>query len=319
MTKDQKMFVQNALGWSAVIITILIGSFWSYWGIMEFFHEGWHSVSVANSLFLFFVQYASLTVLFILLPLLAMRYKKIGLIVFIALAIFARFFFDGASFFTAYILIAFPLIGLGLLYFFGNIPNKKLAISLIIIFPLGIMLIAGIPQFITVMQRIDDGNYGTRTLECQGKPLVWAPRGPGFPAESHTWNEAKEICARLNRDGDAISDTVLNIWRLPDIEEAVRCQMIHNENAGGIWNKEKRRAEYEKRPDKETPLWVPDWEVIYYWTSEPSRENEEQAYIIDYKGGIFDKDMQRKPNYQSFRCVTDASKIDVFDKKQKIR
>lgn len=229
-----------------------------------------------------------------------------GLVLFVLLAIFATFFFAGASFQTVHLLITMPLIGLGLLYFFGEVEHEKLALFLIIGMPILIVLIGGIPQFVRVSQRVDDGNYGARVVDCQNHPTLWAPRGPGFPEEGVNWTDAEYVCAHLNEEGDALSDEALSLWRLPSVEEAVRCQMIHNENAGGVWNEETRQAEYEKRPDKETPLWVPDAEVIYYWTSDMSKETEDQAYIIDYKGGVFDKDIHSSPNYRSFRCVRDV-------------
>ncbi|MCW8966471.1 MAG: DUF1566 domain-containing protein [Candidatus Pacearchaeota archaeon] len=304
MKKGDKL--KNILGWTAVIITLIVNCFWSYWGILEFFHEGWYSSSILYSLFLLLFQYMLFTIIFIVFPLIALKYKKIGLACFIALGIFAAYFFSGASFQVTYLLLSLPLIGLGVLFYFGNPKKIKIARILIILLPLIIITLFGTPQLIKNIQRIDDGNYGMRTLDCQGTPLVWAGKGSGFPDTGYNWTDSMYICEHLSEDGTTVLNESQNIWRIPGIEEAIRCQMIHNENAGGIWNPDTKKAEYEKTPDKETPIWVPNSEIIYYWTSELSSETENQAYIIDYAGGIFDKDIRYSPNYRAFRCVKDA-------------
>lgn len=303
MKKREKL--KNILGWTAVVITLIISCLWSYWGILEFFHEGWYSPSIGNLLFLFFVQYMSLTMIFIVLPLVALKYKRIGLASFVILGIFSAIFFSGASFQVTYLLLAFPLIGLGVLFYFGEPKKIKIAKALIIILPLLVMIIFGTPQLIRNLQRIDDGNYGMRELDCQGIPLIWAGKGLGFPEKGYNWTDAMYICEHLSENGTEILNESQNIWRLPSIEESVRCQMIHGENARGVWNNKTKKAEYERIPDKETPLWIPNSEIIYYWTSELNSEIENRAYIFDYSGGIWEKDIRYSPNYRSFRCVKD--------------
>ena len=98
-------------------------------------------------------------------------------------------------------------------------------------------------------------------------------------------------------------ETEQNIWRLPSVEEAVRSMMLHGENAGGVWYADIEKAVYEKTPDKETPLWDVNSKVIYYWTADTSIQDEKQAYIIVYDGGIYDKRKIDRQGYLSFRAV----------------
>ncbi len=59
-------------------------------------------------------------------------------------------------------------------------------------------------------------------------------------------------------------------------------------------------ANYNTKPDKETPLWNPHSQVIYYWTSE---ENNERAYLVAYNGYILDRSKTSGPEYQDYICV----------------
>ena len=99
-------------------------------------------------------------------------------------------------------------------------------------------------------------------------------------------------------------DEEVNIWRLPTVEEAVVSQMLHGEDAGGIWDAENRKAIYRLTPDKETPLWDPHSKVIYYWTGTAS--GGDNAYIIVYNGGVFSRRVESLYGYLSFRAVKDC-------------
>jgi hypothetical protein len=172
--------------------------------------------------------------------------------------------------------------------------------------PLILMVAIAIPNIIRIQQRDNDNNFNTRVVDCQGQPLLWAGRGAGFPQTGSTWATAQYSCNHLSADGTQIMEEEQNIWRLPNIEEAVRCQTRAGENAGGTWNKEKQTVQYLRTPDKETPIWDPYSQIIYYWTSELVPGVENRAYIIDYQGGIFNKDIRYRPNYHAFRCVRDV-------------
>lgn len=187
----------------------------------------------------------------------------------------------------------------------GPRPSKHARLRLVVGIPLLIILIASVPQGIRVAQRVDDGDFGARTVVGNGVTLVWAPRGPGWPDTGTTWDEAREICRYLSEDGTTIMEEEQNIWRLPTVDEAVRSMMLHGENAGGTWDPETGRTTYEKTPDKESPLWDIHSKVIYYWTAESSGTDGTRAYIIVYHGGIFEKQKTDGQDYLTFRAVKD--------------
>ncbi|MBI9048037.1 MAG: hypothetical protein JEZ00_01340 [Anaerolineaceae bacterium] len=294
---------KNILGWIAVGISLLIALLWTIWGMLENFHEGWYASSIWQNLFLMLIQYIPFSLAFILMPLIAMRWRRMGLIIYIGLGIFCAFFFAGASFFVTYLMLAIPLTGLGLLFFFGNAQPRRLAVFLLTVLPISLMIIIAIPNIIRIQARLNDGDFSTRLVDCQGQPLYWAGRGPGFPEQGVTWADAQDACTHLSADGTELFEDEQNLWRLPDIEEAVRCQTRDGENAGGTWDAENETANYLNTPDKESPIWDSYSEIIYYWTGEWVPDRENYAYIIDYKGGIFKKNMLYSPAYQTFRCV----------------
>lgn len=68
---------------------------------------------------------------------------------------------------------------------------------------------------------------------------------------------------RLNKDGTKLEDDKINIWRLPSREDIVRSMTKKNNNVGGFLDNS-NNAQFETKPDKETPLWNPHSKVIYY-------------------------------------------------------
>lgn len=297
--KDKK----GIIGWIGVTITAVFSCLWAYWGAMENFHEGWYSVSVWENLFMMFFQYLLVTIVFVALALVILRWKRIGLALHILLAIFCVWFFSGASFSVVGFMIVLPIIGIGLLYYYGDPKPKKWAYRLIILLPLTIILAISVWQGVKVSQRIDDHDFGIRTVAGNGVTLVWAPRGPGWPDEGVTWDEAQTICRYLSEDGSTIMAEEQNIWRLPTVDEAVRSMLLHGENAGGVWDPATKTAVYEQMPDKETPLWDVHSPVIYYWTANTPAQEEGRAYIIVYNGGVFDRRKIDGQRYLSFRAV----------------
>ena len=287
-------------------ITVLISGIWAYWGAFENFHEGWYSTSIWENLFMFLFQYMLICIIFVLLALVILKWKKIGLILHIAVGAFCIWFFSGASFSVLGLLIIIPFILLALLYFFGEPAPKIWAYRLIIFIPLIIFLSISIPQGIKVSKRINDNQSGMRLVHGNGVILDWAPRGPGWPDKGTSWDEAKRICRYLSEDGMTVMEKEQDIWRLPTVDEAVRSMMIHGENAGGVWHPESEKPVYKKTPDKETPLWDVHSKVIYYWTSETSLKDEQQAYIITYHGGVYDRKKTNRQGYLSFRAVKEA-------------
>ncbi len=294
---------RQAIGWIGVGITVVLTGVWSFWGIIENFHEGWYAQSLWENIGMLFLQYLLFTFIFSGLGCLSLRFPKIGLVAHIALGVFTVLFFSGSSFQVTYLLIAIPLILLGLLYLFGRPKPRKLAYLLIICVPFLIIAVFGGINYARVSKRIDDGDYGLRIIEGNGITLAAAPRGPGWPRGGVTWEEAMYICAHLSEDGTELMESEQNIWRLPSVDEAVRLMSLHGENSGGVWNEKKKEAQYELTPDKESPLWDVYSQIIYYWTAVEAPNDK--AYIIVYDGGVFERKKDSSYGYLGFRAVKD--------------
>lgn len=292
------------IGWFAVAFVTLIASFWAYWGGIENFHEGWYYVGFWDNIFLMLVQYWLFALAFMIIGFIGIRFPKITLALCVVMGIAASIFFTNAHFSVIWLLIIIPFAGIGLLYFFGRPKPRWLAISITVGLPVLILLVTTIMGGIRVSKRLDDGDYGARDVAGNnGIVLTWAPRGLGWPDGGVSYEEAQDICARLNEDGTILLDEAVNIWRLPTVEEAIASQMIHGENANGSWDESAQQAIYDKIPDKETPLWDSHSKVIYYWTD--TKASDEQAYIIVYDGGIYPRAVDSHYGYLSFRAVKD--------------
>ena len=294
---------KQVIGWIGVGITVVLTGVWSFWGIIENFHEGWYSQSLWENIGMLFLQYLLFTFIFSALGCLSLRFPRIGLAAHIALGVFTIIFFKGSSFQVIYLLLAVPLILLGLLYLFGRPKPRKLAYLLIICVPLVIIAVFGGINYARVSRRVDDGNYGLRIIEGNDITLAAAPRGPGWPQTGVSWDKAKYICAHLSEDGTELMEREQNIWRLPSVDEAVRLMSLHGENSGGVWNEQKKEAQYELTPDKESPLWDVYSQIIYYWTADEA--NNDRAYIIVYDGGVFERRKDSSYGYLGFRAVKD--------------
>ncbi|MDD2405394.1 MAG: hypothetical protein PHU24_02920 [Sphaerochaetaceae bacterium] len=109
-----KVNAKIIIGWLGVSISLIFSSLWAYWGAIENFHEGWYSTSIWENVFMLMFQYLLLTIVFVLLAMVALRWKRIGLALHIVLAIFAVWFFNGAAFNVVGLMIVIPIIGLGL-------------------------------------------------------------------------------------------------------------------------------------------------------------------------------------------------------------
>ncbi len=297
---------KSILGWIGVTITILISSVWAYWGAVENFHEGWYSASIWENIFMLMFQYLLFTIVFVLLAVITLRWKKIGFVLHFVLAAFCVWFFSGASFSVLGFMIVIPIVALGVIYYFGIPRPKKWAYRLLVTIPAIIILSISVPQGVSVSQRVNDNDFGIREVKGNGVVLMWAPRGPGWPDKGTTWDEALNICRYLSEDGTSLMEEEQNIWRLPTVDEAVRSMALHGKNAGGVWDRAAEKAIYNITPDKETPLWDVHSKVIYYWTSETSAADTRKAYIIVYHGGIYAKMKTDGQSYLSFRAVKDV-------------
>lgn len=296
------------IGWIAVSISVLFTGLWTYWGIIENFHEGWYSESIWDNLLMLLIQYLSITIIFVILAMVSLKWPKAGFFMHIGVGIFLAIFFSGASFSVVYVMMILPLTLMGLGYLYGRPKPKKVAYILLVAVPLVIMLAVAPYNMNKISKRVNDGDFGARIVEGNGVTLEFAPRGPGWPDRGVTYDEAVAICTLLSEDGMTIMEEPQNIWRLATVDEMVRCMSLHNENCMGIWDVENKHTVYAMRPDKETPLWDPHSKVIYYWTNDIVEEHPEDAYIIVYHGGVYDRRRFLGYSYLSFRAVKDVVK-----------
>jgi len=293
---DQRQIV----GWVAVGLSIVITCFWAYWGILENFHEGWYYESLLSNVGLMFVQYLSPLLIFMGVTLVSILWPRFGGGLHVIFALLVAWFFQAFTNTVTLLLIA-PLIGIGLLYWFGHARPRKIAFSLAVGFPILTLVIAGIAPVLRVSQRIDDGNLQARLVHGNRVDLIWAPDGPGWPRTGVNWHEAQRVCQYLDKDGLTLAPVPQQIWRLPTVDEAVRSMARHGQNSGGVWDTEIAKATYKTTPDKESPLWNVYSQVIYWWTA--TEVDEEHAYIIVYDGKVWSRAKQLSPAYLGFRCV----------------
>jgi len=291
---------RKIMGWVAVVISLAITCFWAYWGIIENFHEGWYFESLLTNLGLMFLQYLSPMVLFMGVTLISIYWPRLGGSLHVLLALAAIWFFGAFSNAGAFLIIV-PLIGVGVLYWFGRPQPRKLALSLIASLPILTLIISGIGSLLRVSQRVDDGNLQARLVSGNEVELTWAPAGPGWPRSGTNWFGAQQVCQHLSEDGLTSTPGSQNIWRLPTVEEAVRSMARHGQNCGGVWDAEIGQAAYKTTPDKESPLWDVHSQVIYWWTA--TEVDADRAYIIVYDGKVWPRAKQIAPDYLGFRCV----------------
>jgi hypothetical protein len=322
MMKPQKW--RQIVGWVAVGFSLAITCLWAFWGGIENFHEGWYYDSWAQNLALMFAQYLSPMLVFMAASLLSVARPRAGAML-PALAGAALLFYFRPLYRTALLLLAGPLLALGVLYWLGRPQPRKLAYALIAGLPLLTLVISGAYPAYLAATRFDDGNLRARLVEGNGVRLIWAPDGPGWPRDGVSvgladrsvgrrapdgpgwprdgvsWPEAVRRCQCLSEDGRTLAATPQNIWRLPTVEEAVRSLTRRGQNSGGVWDAATAQAVYRVTPNKESPLWNVHSKVIYWWTSTPV--DEEQAYMIVYNGRVWPREKRIRPGYLAFRCV----------------
>jgi hypothetical protein len=291
---------RRIVGWIAVGLSIVITCVWALWGILETFHEGWYHESLLSNLGLMFVQYLSPMLIFMGVTLISIYWPRFGGGLHIIFALLAVWFFRAFSNAATFLIIT-PLIGLGLLYWFGRPQPRRIAVAMAIGLPILILIIFGIVPVLRVLQRIDDGNLQARLVQGNGVKLIWAPDGPGWPRAGGNWYEAQQVCQYLDEDGLTPASAPQHIWRLPTVDEAVRSMARHGQNSGGVWDAENAQATYKTTPDKESPLWNVHSQVIYWWTA--TEIDEDRAHIIVYDGKVWPRAKHFGPDYLGFRCV----------------
>lgn len=239
-------------------------------------------------------------IVFLGVGLVSIYWPRIGGALHIAVALFAAWFFNIFSN-TVILFLLLPLIGIGILYWRGNLPPRKMTMRWMVGLPLLVFLASAIVPGYHVSQRIKDRSLDAQLVYGNEITLTWAPSGPGWPQEGTTWSEASEVCQLLSLDGLTLSDQPQNIWRLPTVDEAVRSMSLHKVNSQGIWDDLNGEAIYENRPDKEFPLWDIYSQIIYWWTS--TEIDQKNAYIIVYDGKVWERNKQMNIGNLGFRCV----------------
>lgn len=191
-----------------------------------------------------------------------------------------------------------------------------------------------------VLTRIDDGERGARLIEGNDSTLVWAPEGPGWNWKQDfggypSWNRIAlyglppvgmedkpgysvgtgvfasaedmaqyNLCLYLSEDGLTLATEPQNIWRMPTIDEYASAFARHGENAGCIWQGEgHNKMTCDILPDKETPLWAPELEPIYYWAAEEYSKFD--GYYVSYNGWVEKAYKSGGNPRHSYRCVRD--------------
>jgi hypothetical protein len=296
------------LGWTAISISTLTAGFWAVWGSIENFHEGWYFTSTLTNIELLLGQYLSPMLIVMLISIVALRWPGAALPVLGCLALAAAIFLHGGP--AAVHLISMPLLALAGLYFLGNPRPRRWAYRCLIGLPLLTALISGAYPGWRAIHRLDDGNYGTRLVQGNGVTLVWAPQGPGWPSHYASWHRAERNCALLSADGLSLASTTQAVWRLPTIDEAVRSLVYRGHNAGGVWNPVNQRATYRVMPDKDSPLWNPHSQVIYWWTG--TEAGDGRVYRIAYNGYVLAWDKRGWGDYWAYRCVREPEGQDPF-------
>lgn len=288
------------VGWIAVGLSLAITCFWAFWGASETFHEGWYYESFLMNVGLSAIQYLGPMLLFMGVGIISIYWPRIGGVIHVVAALFAAWFFNIFAN-TVIILILVPLVGIGILYWFGSPPPRKTATAWMVGLPIVVALVAGVVPAYRVSQRIVDRSLDAQLVSGNEVTLLWAPSGPGWPQAGTNWHEAVQVCQSLNQDGTTVASAPQHIWRLPTVDEAVRSMALHGENSGGVWDDQNGQAIYEKKPDKEFPLWDIYSPIIYWWTA--TEVDQEHAYIIVYDGRVWSRAKQLNMGNLGFRCV----------------
>jgi len=290
---------RQIVGWGAVGLSTLASCFWAFWGSIENFHEGWYHDSFAMNLGMMVSQYLLPMLLFTAAAVVGIRWPRLGAGIHFVAALWAAWRFRGAAPLGIYASIVGPLAVMGVGYWFGRPDPKRRAVAGVILLPRLTALICGAEPAWRVAGRVNDGDFFGRRLTGNGVDLVWAPRGPGWPDDGVSWDEAQRRCRNLTMDGLSPADTPQDIWRLPTVEEAVRSMTRHSRNSGGSWDAAQARPTYLRIPDKESPLWNTYSKVIYWWTA--TEVNDRDAYIVVYNGQVWPRPKTARWGYLAFR------------------
>jgi hypothetical protein len=299
--------LRTILGWGAVLMSATFACLWGFWGAIENFHEGWYHESALRNIELMVAQYLSPVILFIVLGLIAQRAPRVGAILHVGLAVVVLRVFNTSA---GRVLIALPLAMMGVAYWFGRVPRRRLPLLIGGGLPALVVIVSGAWPAIRAASRIDDGQRGIRIIAGHGVRSSGRRRAPG--GRPWAWSEAKQRCTQLSADGRTLFEGA-NVapatgWRLPSVDEVVRSMVHHGANAGGGWDATTGSAVYRLAPDKETPLWNPRSQIIDWWTA--TEVDSAQALSVTYDGKIWPRRKRFGYDYLGYRCVRAVSVND---------
>lgn len=103
------------------------------------------------------VQYLSPMLIFLGVTLISIFWPRLGDGLHVLCALLAIWFFQAFSNAATFLLIV-PLLGLGVMYWYGHLQPRKLAVSLAVGLPILTLIISGIEPAVHVSRRLDDGN-----------------------------------------------------------------------------------------------------------------------------------------------------------------
>jgi hypothetical protein len=298
MANDSR--ARQIVGWTAVVFSTALASFWAFWGSVENFHEGWYYREWWRNVGLMAVQYLPWMFIPMTAGLIGLWRPAAGVAAHVALAIGVFRLFDIRE--AGGLLIGLPVLLLAVLYGFGRPRPVKWARRVLIGIPLVTVVASGAYPGWRVLTRPHTVDLSMRRISGNGVNLIWAPAGPGWDERGFTWFEATRRCEYLTADGGALAVTPQRVWRLPTVDEVVRTMSWRGRNAGGVW--QAGRATFRVMPDKEAPLWHPYSQIIYWWTADEI--DGDHVYRVAYNGYVTRMNKKIGAGYLACRCVRDS-------------
>jgi hypothetical protein len=152
--------------------------------------------------------------------------------------------------------------------------------------------------------------YGTTPSGMKNGRALDSLRAAGILPDDATGDDMRRtgLCVHLSDDGLQLEAKPPEIWRLPTARELVRSLSRHGKNAGCALSPDFPTVEYTRAacdvtPDKETPLWAPDLEPVYYWVADEKGARE--AFYVNYQGAVRAQPKRWGNPRHGYRCVRD--------------